>query len=220
VPATRTRNLVQTNVAANREIAAGVYLLAFPRFFEFVPGQSIGLTVDAALPARMYSIASGTSEPTVEVLYDVVPDGALTPLLARLRKGDALLVTLPSGAFRDREGPSCWVAAGTGVAPFLSMLRSGLAHDKALVHGSRTIEGLFSRQLFASALGERYFPCCSRETASGVFRGRPTEWLTERPLPSAERYLLCGSSRMVVDSRDVVIGKGVPFASVLSEIYF
>jgi ferredoxin/flavodoxin---NADP+ reductase len=220
VPATHAQNLTQTRIAANSEIAAGVFLLAFPRSFDFVPGQSIGLTVDPALPSRIYSIASGSAQPAVEVLYDLLPDGALTPRLARLRAGDPLLVSPPLGSFRDHEGSSCWVAAGTGIAPFLSMVRSGMAKGKFLIHGSRTIEGLFSRELFDSALEERYFPCCSRETAHGVFRGRPTEWLTEQSLPRAERYLLCGSSRMVVDARDIVIGKGVPFASVLSEIYF
>ena len=120
----------------------------------------------------------------------------------------------------DAEGPSCWIGAGTGVAPFVSMVRSGMVRDKILVQGSRTVASLLERKLFASSLGDAYIPCCSRENAEGIFSGRTTEWLTSRPLPFVPRFLLCGSSRMVVDARDIIIGKGAPFASLIGEIYF
>jgi ferredoxin--NADP+ reductase len=204
----------------NVEIAPGIFRLSFSRVFDFIPGQLVALSLDPSVPSRFYSIASGTAEPMVEILYDLVPEGLLTPRLARLAPGDTLLVSPPFGGFTDGENPSCWVAAGTGIAPFVSMVKSGLIRDKILVHGSRSIAGLLERGLFADALGERYFPCCSRENAPGVFPGRPTEWLTCRPLPAVPRYLVCGSSRLVVDARDSLIGKGAPFASVIGEIYF
>jgi ferredoxin/flavodoxin---NADP+ reductase len=207
-------------VTANEQVVPGIFRLAFPRPFDFVPGQLIALTVDLAVPFRFYSIASGKDQPQVEVLYDLVPEGLLTPRLARLSPGDTLFHSPPFGRFTDGEGPSCWVAAGTGAAPFISMLRSGLAEGKILVQGSRTAGGLLERGLFSDALRERYFPCCSRETGEGIFSGRTTEWLATQPLPAVPRYLLCGSSRMVVDARDVIIGKGAPFASILGEIYF
>jgi ferredoxin/flavodoxin---NADP+ reductase len=204
----------------NRQVVPGIFRLSFPRTFGFVPGQLVALTVDPAVPFRFYSIASGKDEPRVEILYDLVPEGLLTPRFARLAPGDTLYVSPPFGRFIDGEGPSCWIAAGTGAAPFISMLRSGLAAEKTLVQGSRTVAGLLERGHFAEALGERYFPCCSREIAEGIFPGRTTEWLTARALPAVPRFLLCGSSRMVVDARDVIIGKGAPFASILGEIYF
>jgi len=212
--------LTETRVIANHEIAPGIFMLSFPREFDFIPGQSVWLTVDAAVPPRLYSIASGSGDPRVEILYDLVPEGLLTPRLAGLRQGQTLMVSSAFGPFRDEEGPSCWVAAGTGVAPFASMVRSGLSREKTLIHGSRTIAGLLNRRLFADALGERYTACCSREAAAGVFHGRPTEWLTLQRLPLASRYLLCGGSRMVVDCRDIIIAKGVPFENVIGEIYF
>jgi ferredoxin/flavodoxin---NADP+ reductase len=207
-------------VTANPQVVPGIFRLSFPRTFDFVPGQLVALTHDPAVPARFYSIASGKDEQQVEILYDLVPQGLLTPRFARLAPGDTLYVSPPFGRFIDGNGASCWVAAGTGVAPFISMLRSGLTEAKTLVQGSRTVAGLLERGLFADALRERYIPCCSRENSEGVFSGRTTEWLTANPLPSVPRFLLCGSSRMVVDARDIIIGKGAPFASIIGEIYF
>jgi len=191
--------LREARVSANREVAPGIFMLTFPREFEFVPGQSVWLTVHMGIPPRLYSIASGNRDARVEILYDLVPEGLLTPRLAGLREGDTLLVSSGFGPFRDEEGPSCWVAAGTGVAPFASMVRSGLMQEKTLIHGSRTVAGLLHRGLFADVLADRYTACCSRETAEGVFHGRPTEWLTLQRLARGSRYLLCGGSRMVVD---------------------
>ena len=210
----------EARVAANTEVAPGMYRLAFPRTFDFIPGQLVALTLDPSVPARFYSISSGAAEPMAEILYDLVPEGLLTPRLARLAPGEKIFYSPPFGSFMDGENPACWVAAGTGIAPFVSMVRSGLVRDKILVHGSRSIAGLLERGLFTALLAERYFPCCSRESAPGVFQGRPTEWLTSHPLPAVPRYLLCGSSRLVVDARDSVIGKGAPFSSVIGEIYF
>lgn len=212
--------LAMARVAANTEVAPGIFRLSFPRTFDFLPGQLVAITLDPSVPARFYSIASGAAEPMVEILYDLVPEGLLTPRLAGFAAGETILVSPPFGSFMDGPNPSCWVAAGTGIAPFVSMVRSGLVRDKILVHGSRSIAGLLERGLFTDALAGRYFPCCSRESSPGVFQGRPTEWLTSRPLPAMPRYLLCGSSRLVVDARDIIIGKGAPFASVIGEIYF
>jgi ferredoxin/flavodoxin---NADP+ reductase len=207
-------------VSTNVEIAPGTWRLSFPRPWDFVPGQSIGLTLDPAIPARLYSIASGTADQLAEVLYDRVPDGLLTPPLVDLRPGDPLLCSLPFGSFRDSTGPSFWIASGTGIAPFVSMARSGMVDDKLLLHGSRSIAGLIDRDWFVSLMGSRYIPCCSREKGQGVFEGRPAEWLRLQPLPPRERWLLCGSSGMVVDARDILIGRGVSFTQVISEIYF
>lgn len=219
-PQTESLRLTKTAVTSNQEIAPGIFRLTFPREHDFIPGQTLALTTDPAIPARYYSIASGTHDPFVEILYDLVPEGQLTPRLARLGPGDALLASEGFGAFCDGEGASVWIAAGTGVAPFASMVRSGMVADKILVHGSRTLAGLYLRGYFSSMLHGDYVPCCSAETDEGVFPGRTTAWLASGSLPRAERYLLCGSSRMVVDARDLLIARGVPFSRVVAEIYF
>ncbi len=69
-------------------------------------------------------------------------------------------------------------------------------------------------------MGGSYVPCCTREKEEGVYPGRTTAWLSEKRLPAAERFLLCGNAEMVVEARDILIGRGVPFADVVAEIYF
>lgn len=212
--------LERVSVIANNEIAPGVFILKLPRRHDFSSGQTIALTVDPQLPARYYSIASGRGEPEMEILFDYVPTGLLTPRLAGLRAGDAVYASPPFGTFRDGESLSVWIAAGTGVAPFASMARSGLVQGKTLIHGSRTMAGLYFREYFSAVLEVSYIPCCSGENDGTVFPGRLTAYLSREQLPDSARYLLCGSAQMAVEVRDLLIARGVPFANVIAEIYF
>jgi ferredoxin--NADP+ reductase len=109
------------------------------------------------------------------------------------------------------------------------MVRSGLTADKILVQSARVPEGLHFRELFASRLGPRYFPCCPGEAGAdgvhdgvryGIHYGGLRAWLRESHLPPERRYLLCGSARMVVEVREALIQRGVPFGNIVAEIYF
>jgi ferredoxin-NADP reductase len=156
----------------------------------------------------------------MDLLFDVVAGGLLTPRLAALGPGDRVLVSDPFGSFVDRPGVSLWVATGTGVAPFVSMARAGLTADKTLVHGSRRADGLYYRSLLTQALGGRYVPCCSAEHGPSVYPGRVTAYLAERAPEPGARHLLCGSAEMVVDVRDLLIARGVPYTRIEAEVYF
>lgn len=213
--------LEKLTVISQESTAPGAFVLRFPKRAPFRAGQMVALTTDPAAAPRYYSIASGEDEPFIEVLYTVVEEGELTPRLSSLREGDALYVSAPTGEFVDRPGPAWWIAAGTGVAPFVSMVRSGLTEEKLLVHGARTPDGFHYAGLLSRALGNRYVRCCSGGTASGLYAGRLTAWLSERgEFPPEAMFFLCGGSSMVVDVRDILIGRGVRFDRIVSEIYF
>jgi ferredoxin--NADP+ reductase len=232
VPAafTRTGTPALSRVVARREVAASAHLLAFTGGGGFLPGQNVNLALEPSGPVRSYSVASAPADPVKEVLFDVVPGGLLTPRLAALRPGDPLYVSAAFGGFLDDERPATWIAAGTGVAPFASLVRSGLAADKILAHAGRSPEGFYFRELFAARLGPRYFPCPTRAGAASVTGGTAEAgaahaggllgWLRDHELPPDRRYLLCGSTRMVVAIREQLIARGVPFANILAEIFF
>ena len=74
---------------------------------------------------------------------------------------------------------------------------------------------------FASVLGENYVRCCTGESDPEVYSGRVTQFLQdEAELDPNLKYYLCGSAEMVVETRDILISKGIPFDRIVSEIYF
>ncbi len=70
-------------------------------------------------------------------------------------------------------------------------------------------------------LGERYLRFCTTESNSEINCGRITNFLETTDLIIPERkYYLCGSPEMVVEVRDILLNKGVPFENIIAEIYF
>jgi ferredoxin--NADP+ reductase len=215
------RPLHDVRINGIAEIGRGAFVLRFDRMHDFLPGQVLALTVDDGIPPRLFSICSGNREQETELLFTIKTEGLLSPRLAACRKGDRLRVSAPFGTFVGDATPAWWIAAGTGIAPYRSMLRSGLDMDKMLIHGGRTADRFYFEAEMQAAFGTRYVRCCSQETGNGLYGGRLTNWLRDYPqLPTASRYFLCGSAEMVVETRDILIGRGIAIDNILSEIYF
>ena len=215
-------DLFPVEVEDNTEIAAGVYVLSYPRQHAFVAGQVVGISIRKGGEPRLYSIASGNRDDMIRLLYNVKPGGELSPTLPELKRGDTLFVSAPFGSFYGTAKPAVLIASGTGVAPFASMLRSGLHHDKILIHGGRTLDSFYFSEEFEALLGaDNYIRCCSQERGYGVYEGRLTAYLREQDeLPAGHKYYLCGLAEMVVETRDLLIEKGIPYENIIAEIYF
>lgn len=203
------------------EIADNVYLIGFRRDFSFRAGQVIGIGIEKDGPRRLYSICSGEEEEEVRILYNVIDEGYLTPRLSDLDEGDTIWITEPRGEFLYDPAPAIFIASGTGIAPFYSMFRSGQFENKVLIHGERYLERFYFFDEFSAELGDQYLRCCSQEEAEGVYHGRVTDYLKNTSsLPADFKYYLCGRAEMVVESRDLLIERGIPFNQIISEIYF
>src|SRR5258706_13717565 len=131
----------------------------------FRPGQfmNLGLHLPGGFVSRSYSLASAPGEP-FEVLLARVGEGALTPALFDLHEGSPIsLDPKPQGFFTFDYVPphrELWlIATGTGLGPFLSMLRSRQAFERAerviLVHGTRGTAELAHRPELEALVSER-----------------------------------------------------------------
>lgn len=214
-------HLYKREVKSVAEVAPGVFVLAYHRNFSFSSGQVVAVDLVPNGRPRLYSIASGVNDNEIEILFDLRAEGHLTPKLAKLRPSDIIWVSEPFGNYRTLPGKGYWIAAGTGVAPFVSMARSGLTSSKTLIHGGRTDEHFYFSNIFERSLGNKYIRCCSQQEDTAHFKGRLTEWLkSATDLDLNARFFLCGSAEMVVQVRDILIAKGVPFKNITSETYF
>lgn len=213
--------LSEIRISRIQEIAPDVFILAFQRPWNFIAGQVIGITLTPKLEPRLYSIASGEQEDEVEILFDVKKDGRLTPGLSLLNEGDMLLISAPFGEFTKVVPNSWWIATGTGIAPFRSMMKSGKGSGNRLLQGGRQADSFYFSDEFSSFLGSNYLHCSSILHENQFYSGRLSTWLREQEsLNPEEHFFLCGSAEMVVSVRDILIAKGIPFSQIHAEIYF
>ena len=191
----------------------------------FLPGQYAELAIPNAerkIERRSYSIASTPANGELEFYIVLVEDGYLTNQLWALRPGDTLwLGPKVKGKFTLEQVPAgadlVMVATGTGLAPFVSMLRAHRTnpswHRVTLIHGARYARDLaYRRELEeweASHPWFRYLPTLTRDaenTSWSGARGRVQQLFTSGAVESSlvrpfskesAHFLLCGNPQMI-----------------------
>jgi len=227
----------QARLAGWRDIAPEVRHFCFEvpgiQRFEFAPGQFLSLTEELGGKqiTRAYSIASPPGDNRFELSLNRVREGRFSPHLFSLRSGDAVRFKGPYGAFtlRNPVRDSVFVAHGTGVAPFRSMLLARLPEDPVhrftLLLGCRHEESLLYREEFEELARThpnfRFLPTLSRPSERWTgWRGRVQAHLKEAlgPERDADIYI-CGLNEMVRDIRTLAAGLGFDRKQVLFERY-
>jgi ferredoxin--NADP+ reductase len=224
---------LEGRVAGNRHWTETLFSLTVDGpAFQFEAGQfvKLALDVDGERVARPFSFVNPPGAPP-EFYGVIVPEGPLSPRLARLAPGDALwLSSNPSGFLVLSEVPDAaelWlVATGTGIAPFLSILRTAAPWRRfrrvLLVHAARHANELVYRDLIDALSRERgaqfaYIPFVSRERAPGTLEGRIPAAIRDGRLEAAgapiaaerAQFMLCGNPEMVKDVSAALAERGL-----------
>lgn len=194
----------------------------------FEAGQFVRIALEEEL-ARPFSFVNPPQDPVLEFYGIVVPGGPLSPRLARLRAGERLLVaTNPAGFLVLSEVPEAetlWlVSTGTGIAPFLSILRTETPWKRfanvVLVHAVRHAAELVYQDLIrklSKEHGLRTVTFVSREASPGSLAGRiPTairdgrlEQAAGRALSGNVHVMLCGNPDMLKDAQAALAERGL-----------
>lgn len=93
---------------------------------DFLPGQYVNIQVPGGPHVRAYSFSSLPGDTLASFLIRNVPGGMMSSwLLQQAKPGDALTLAGPMGSFylRPAQRPMLMLAGGTGLAPFLAMLK-------------------------------------------------------------------------------------------------
>lgn len=201
-----------------------------PQPVTFEPGQYVRIRPEGASEWRSYSMANGSGNTRLVFYVRLVPGGIFSSWLAEVaRPGATLELSVPHGSFflRDEPRPRLFVAGGTGLAPFLSMLEH-IAGDTALqaqrttvLLGVRTGAHLFAQEEL-EALRQRLPELDIRlaaesEPAASCHTGYATDLITSLGLDPSTRVYLCGPPPMVDAGRHAAVAAGMAKNDVLCE---
>lgn len=209
------------------------FTITRPASFRFRSGEFVmlGLPAENRPLLRAYSIASPAYAEELEFLSIKVADGPLTSKLQLIQPGDQLFLgRKPTGTLvADALLPGrrlFLLATGTGLAPFLSIIRDPEIYDRfnqiVVVHSVRTVSDLaFREDLEAQLAGDplvqdqaliqlSYLPTVTREafrTSDRIDALIADGKLFEGPLtgpkhfdPEHDRVMLCGSMAMIKET--------------------
>lgn len=200
----------------------------------FKAGQFVRVAMDVGgeRVGRPYSLVNAPGARTLEIHFNEVPEGPLSPRLSRLHPGDSVWVSpRVSGAFTLEKLPECenlWLmATGTAIGAYLSILSTAEPWSRfrriALVHGVRHQKDLSYGDRVAS-LQQRYgeqfsfTAAVSREQCEGALEGRITDLIRTSVIQdqfdlslAAENshVMLCGNSSMIAEMGELLNGLGM-----------
>ena len=184
----------------------------------------IGLEIENKPLLRAYSIASPNYEDYMEWFSIKVPDGPLTSKLQDIKPGDEVLTnTKPVGTLvmdNLKTGRNLFLlATGTGVAPFMSLVRGIETYERydkvILLWSTRLVKELAYRD-FLTNLNEhptwgditqgnfRFYPSVTREAftntgriTNALYDGSVYEKLGVEPFDkNKDSAMICGSMAM------------------------
>ncbi|HYM84940.1 MAG TPA: FAD-binding oxidoreductase [Candidatus Dormibacteraeota bacterium] len=213
----------------------------------FEPGQymTIGVFADGKLWQRPYSVASAPREAGdagYEFYVRLVPILRFTTLLWRIDEGHPMRMIGPKGKFMlepDDERTHLFVSTGTGIAPFISMLKEthldGRPRRTVVLHGCSYVEELGYRDMLEGWERDGTYPLTYVPTISRPRDARNASWSGRtgraeavvlevcRDLdlrPESTVVYICGNPEMIVNVEALLMDAGFPEFHVKKELYW
>ena len=185
-----------------------------PRSYRFTAGEFVMIsTVDDDTPNRAYSLTSGPYDDYLEFYSIKVQDGPLTSRLQHVSVGDKILVgEKPTGtlilANLELGGHLVMMASGTGIAPFVSLLREPETYDLfeniTVTWTTRLHAEQDCYRDFLNEMPIEYISTVTQEPAE--LQGRIQKFMADGTVkidnPEHQRIMLCGSIAFNNDLKD------------------
>lgn len=203
---------------------------------DFKTGQFVMITMDGYEPGenlnkqlwRAYSVCSSPFQKEIELCIAIKEPPSFTHFMnEKIDIGEKIKVKGPYGGFLLREDfdEINFIAAGTGIAPIMSMIRTlsfnGEKRPIRLFYGYRNSNQFYYGGELQSLAGQiknfSLFTIASREGANPGHVQRLIENF-EFENKEAHTYI-CGPPKMVDDANEIMLQKGFPKPKIFMERY-
>ncbi len=213
----------------------------------FVPGQymTAGVLADGKMLQRPYSVASAPSTADTEgyeLFVRHVPIVRFTTALWRLQVGHRMRMIGPKGKFMlepDDARTHVYISTGTGIAPFISMIRETMAEGKprktVLINGCSYADELGYRAELEEWEQDPSYRLSYVPTISRPADPRNTGWTgrtgrAEQVIaavckdlglkPDKTVVYICGNPEMILNAERTLMDRGFPEFHVKKELYW
>ncbi len=196
--------------------------------FEFKSGQFVSIVIRKGEEKKLksYSILNKPSQKNkLDLAIKLIDDGFASEVFKEVVVGTEFEIKGPMGhfVFEDDDNDKWFLGAGTGVAPLHSMITEHVSKsDKqfVLLFGVKTQKDLFLHSDFLKLASDHdnfeYKPVLSREEWDGL-KGHVQDHL---PGDSENKtFYICGLKELVLETKELLVKKGVALESIKSERY-
>jgi ferredoxin-NADP reductase len=189
-----------------------------PKDYFFSAGQAIDFKLPE-IPAVKDKVSPFTftglnTDAHLELTTKCYPShhGITEQILDTLKEGDHVVISEPFETVA-LKGPGVFIAGGTGVTPFIAILRQLKVDHKlpgnSLLFFNKTKADVFMEEEFRNLLGDRYVPVLSNESAPGYVHGMVgADFLKQHVGKINQPFYTCGPEGFVKAVKSALVQLG------------
>lgn len=196
-----------------------------PKDYNFIPGQHATITIDDAklkFKTKPFSFSSSNKENFLEFIIKIYPEReGFTKKVSELSPGDILSIGEPRGKIYYK-GRGIFIAAGTGINPFISILKSLNKKEKRenlLFYMNKTEKEIVLKEWLKKILGKKAVFTLTRENKKFLLIEKINkEFLKKQIKNFNQRFYLCGPFEWVKQIKNDLIELGTDKQEIISEV--
>jgi ferredoxin-NADP reductase len=171
-----------------------------PDGFTFSAGQAVEITLDDPKfkdDWHPFTLTSLNRNENLEFTIKSYPKhNGMTLALSKLDKGDYFIITDPWDSFKNK-GPGVFIAGGTGITPFIALLRQMQVDDKVdgstLIFSNKSEKDILLYHEFKEMLGDNFINVLTEEKMEPFLYGRiDKDFLQKHISDFNQPFYLCG----------------------------
>lgn len=201
------------------------FVVEKPKGYEFVPGQATEVSInhpDWKNEARPFTFTNLKEADYLEFMIKIYKERkGVTNELSRINAGDELIIHDVFGTI-NYQGPGVFIAAGSGITPFISIFRELYKNNKLygnrLIYVNKTSEDVIMGEELHRMLKNNFINVYTRENVVG-FMGKRIDrnFLIENIADFNQNFYVCGPADFVKSVTDNLLDLGATANSIVIE---
>ncbi|MDI9257045.1 FAD-binding oxidoreductase [Flavobacterium sedimenticola] len=201
------------------------FVVEKPEGYAFIPGQATDVSIN--LPdwkdqLRPFTFTNRSDSNYLEFMIKLYNDrNGVTKAMGKVNAGDELVLHDVFGAIQYK-GPGVFIAAGSGITPFISIFRELYKHNlingNRLIYVNKTSEDIIMGQELFKMLKKNFINVLTRENTIGFVGKRiDRKFLIENIVDFSQHFYVCGPEDFVRDINKHLIDLGADISSLVFE---
>ena len=201
------------------------FLIEKPKGYTFMPGQGTDVSINQEEwkdKMRPFTFTGLNKWEHLELMVKIYPkSNGVTKQMGRLNAGDEIILHDVFGAIQYK-GPGVFIAAGSGITPFLAILRE-LARNKQigsnkLIYSNKTSEDIIAGAELSDMLKDNFINVLTRENVVGFLDKHITrDFIIEHVQDFSKPFYICGPDKFVSDMVKILVDLGAKMEALVIE---
>jgi len=196
------------------------FIVEKPKGYVFHPGSHTHIKLEDSKfkdKKHPFTICSLNRDNFLEFIIKGYP-GGITEELHDLKEGDEIIIDDPKED-KKYKGKGFFIAAGTGVNPFLAILRhlreENQVEGNKLIFTNKTYEDIILRKELKNLLDDDLILVLTRQKVKGYHYGRiDSEFLKETIKDFSQYFYLCGPKIFALEVKKMLLGLGASMEKI------